>query len=263
MLLYIQDQQVDQPGPGPCNQLLSRNLFGATSPTMDVTDTSNAPENNGLAVRIPAKQQVVMQMHVVNAGSTPILREGWANILFTPKSTVKIVGDPIFFLGGVAMNIGVGQTVTNHGTATVPSNAAKDFRLVVAIPHFHAHTTRFTAYKVVNGVKTPILEQYGKLDVATDPVLVKFDSLTHNAPIDASKGLPGAVSGDVYLHPGDSIEWECVQTNDGIGLEGAPYTGTLQFVEQAYTGEMCNLFGMYAPSTDPTGDGTWSSIINP
>jgi hypothetical protein len=44
---------------------------------------------------------------------------------------------------------------------------------------------------------------------------------------------------------------------------GRALHGTLTFVEQAYTGEMCNLFGMYAPSTDPTGDGTWSSILNP
>jgi len=263
MLLYIQSTQVADGGPGPCNQVLSRNLFGATSPTMDVTNDSNAPENDGMASRIPPHQQVVMQMHVINTGSKPILREGWANIVFTDKANVKTIADPIFFLAGVAMSVQPGQTVTNHGTATVPNNAAPDFRLAVAIPHYHAHTTRFTAYKVTGGVKTPILEQYGTLGVAGDPELVHFDSVTKNNPIDTSKGVPGAYSGDVYLKPGDQIQWECVQTNDGKGINGAPLTTPLQFTEQAYTGEMCNLFGMYAPSLDPTGDGTWKSLVNP
>ena len=121
MLLYIQNAQVADGGPSPCNQTLSRNLFGATSPTMDASvNMSDAPENKGLAVRIPPHQQVVMQMHVINVGTEPILREGWANVMFTDKANAKIIGDPIYFLAGLTMSIGVGQTVINHGTATVP-----------------------------------------------------------------------------------------------------------------------------------------------
>ena len=264
MLLYIQNAQVADGGPSPCNQTLSRNLFGATSPTMDASvNMSDAPENKGLAVRIPPHQQVVMQMHVINVGTEPILREGWANVMFTDKANAKIIGDPIYFLAGLTMSIGVGQTVINHGTATVPANAADNFRLLLAIPHFHAHTTRFTAYKTIHGVKELLLEQYGKLGVPTDPQLIGFDSRTKNPTPDRSTRTPGAYSGDVYMKPGDTIEWECEQTNDGIGIDGQKFTTPLQFTEQAYTGEMCNLFGMYAPSTNPTGDGTWQSLLNP
>jgi hypothetical protein len=264
MLLYIQNQQVPEGVPSACNQTLSRNLFGATSPTMDASvNMSNAPEDEGLAVRIPPKQQVVMQMHVINVGTAPILREGWANIMYTDKAHAKIIGDPIYFLGGLSMSIPVGQTVLNHGTATVPANADPNFRLLLAIPHYHAHTTRFTAYKTINGVKEVLLEEYGKLGVPTDPQLIAFDSRTKNPAPDRTTQTPGAFSGDVYMKPGDTIDWECEQTNDGIGIEGQKFTTPLQFTEQVYNGEMCNLFGMYAPSTDPTGDGTWQSVLNP
>src|SRR5262249_11494320 len=154
--------------------------FGATSPTMDTRTLSMAPENEGMAVQIAPQQQVAMQMHVLNVGTKPILREGWANIMYVDKSQVKVLGDPIFFVAGVPMNLPVGQTIVNHGTATVPSNAASDFRLVLGIPHIHAHTTRFTAYATIGGVKTKILEQFGTLDVPSDPELIYFDSVTKN-----------------------------------------------------------------------------------
>ncbi|HLK37169.1 MAG TPA: hypothetical protein VKU41_10495 [Polyangiaceae bacterium] len=258
MLLYIQKNTVPEGGPGSCNQLLSRNLFGATSPTMDVKNISGAPENEGLAVRIPASQQVAMQMHVINTTSAPILKEGWANIMYTDISQVKVLGDPIFFIAGTSMNIQVGQTVTNQGTATVPSDAAPDFRLVGAIPHYHGHTTRFTAYKTINGVKEKLLEEYGVLGVPGDPILYAFDSTTMNPTPNPDTMTPGAFSGDVYLKPGDTISWECVQTNDGKGANGVPITNALKFTEQAYQGEMCNLFGIYAPT-----DGNVWNAFNP
>jgi hypothetical protein len=196
-----------------------------------------------------------MQMHVINAGSTPILREGWANVMYVDKSKVKILGDPIFFVAGTSMSIPVGQTVLNHGTATVPMNASPDFRLTMAIPHIHAHTTRFTAYATVGGVKQKILEQYGMLDIPSDPKLVYFDSTTKNSQPDPTLQTDGAYSGDLYLKPGDTIDWECEQTNDGIGANGATFTTPLQFTEQVYTGEMCNMFGMYAPTTGSVWNG--------
>jgi len=258
MLLYIQSATVPEGGPSACNQSLSRNLFGATTPKMDAANLSSAPENDGLAVRIPASQQVAMQMHVINAGTEPILREGWANVLFVDPSLVKIVGDPIFFISGRTSSIAVGQTVVNHGTATVPANAGANFRLVSAIPHVHAHTTRFTAYKTIGGVKDVLLEIYGTLGVPPEPSLVTFDSKTTNPTPDPTTRTPGAYSGTVYLKPGDTIDWECEQTNDGIGAGGQTFTTPLRFTEQVYTGEMCNLFGMYAPTTG----GTWNAIGN-
>jgi hypothetical protein len=259
-LLYVQPVNGSvhtSTAPEPCNQGIStRNLFGATSPIMDVKNIDPAPENQGLAVKLPPTQQAVAQLHVINAKAEPILREAWANVMYTDPSTVTELGDPIFFIAGVTMNIAVGQTVINRGTATVPQNAGPNFRLVAAIPHIHAHTPKFTAYKTIGGVKEVLLQQFGELHVPTDPHIVYFDSVMQNPTPDESTRTDGAYSGLVYLKPGDTITWECEQTNDGIGANGATFTTPLRFTEQAYTGEMCNMFGLYAPTTG----GPWQGI---
>jgi hypothetical protein len=254
MLLYIQPpggvtETTPDAAPISCTQgLQTRNLFGATSPTLDVSNFDGSPENDGLAVEIPGQQQAVMQAHFINTGTTPILREVWANIVYTPKANVKILGDPIFFLAGLAENIGEGVSTTLHGHAVVPSKAGKDFRLVVAEPHFHTHLTRYDVTATVGGTTTNILEQFPTLNVVTDPVIRWYDSLTINPTIDIEHKYAGAFSGDVYLKPGDSIDWYCDVTNND---QPSP----LQFTEQVYKGEMCNLFGLYAPSTG----GPWYS----
>ena len=253
LLLYVQPISGSvhtSTAPEACNQGIStRNLFGATSPKMDVKRISPSPENDGLAVKLGPAQQAVAQLHVINATDKPILREAWANIVYTDPATVTELGDPIFFIAGVTMSIAVGQTVINSGTATVPANVAPDFRLVSAIPHIHAHTPRFTAYKTIGGVKEKLLEQFGVLDIPTDPHIVYFDSMQQNQPSDPSTRTDGAYNGPVYLQTGDTLSWECEQTNDGIGANGATFSTPLRFTEQAYTGEMCNMFGLYAPST--------------
>ncbi|MGH7436941.1 MAG: hypothetical protein ACRENE_14810, partial [Polyangiaceae bacterium] len=166
LLNYLQPTMNGAPprtstGPEACNQGANfRMLFGATSAVMDVTRTSPGPENTGLAVELDANQQVVLQLHVINATSVPILREAWANFAYADPKGVTELGDPIQFTAGVVSSINVGETVINKGTATVPANAAPDFRLVSAIPHYHAHTTKFVVYKTINGVRELLLAQY-------------------------------------------------------------------------------------------------------
>jgi hypothetical protein len=236
-------------GPVDCTQgLQTRNLFGATTPTLDVSNFDGAPENQGLAVEIPATQQGVMQAHFINTGTVPLLREVWANIVYTPKSTVKTLGDPIFFLAGLTENIAEGTSTTLHGTATVPSKAGANFRLVVAEPHFHTHLTRFDVTATIGGKTENILEQWPVLNTVTDPIIRWYDSYTTNPTIDETNKIAGAFSGDVYMKAGDTIDWYCDVTNDD---QPSP----LQFTEQVYKGEMCNLFGLYAPSTG----GPWYS----
>jgi len=237
-------------GPLNCTQSLTqRNLFGATTPKLDIANFDGSPENEGLAVDIPPMQQAVMQAHFINTGTVPILREVWANIVYTPHSAVKTLGDPIFFLAGLTESIGEGTSTTLHGHATIPSKAADNFRLVVAEPHFHTHLTRFDVTATIGGTTTNILEQWPVLNTVTDPVIRWFDSLTTNPPIDIANMSDGAFSGDVYLKPGDAIDWYCDVTNND---QPEP----LQFTEQVYKGEMCNLFGLYAPTTG----GPWYSV---
>jgi hypothetical protein len=247
MLLYIQDTVVPETGPsGPiaCNQGSdTRNLFGSQTPDLDVEGNADgAPENNGFAVKIPAHQQGVMQLHFINAGTKPILREAWANVLYVDKSKITQLGDPIFFIAGALMDVHMGQTQTIHGTAVVPDNAGPDFRLVSATPHYHTHTTEFTVWATISGQKQEILKTYGTLGVLPEPKLVYFDSVAKNAPPNDTARMNGASSGVLRMAPGDQIDWECVVENNDVP-QG------ITFQNAVYTGEMCNLFGIYAPTT--------------
>ncbi len=229
MLLYIQDSsgpslgdngqvslkaapiaETGSNGPADCNQGLStRNLFGAQTATLDVDQlTAGAAENNGLAVQIPPAQQGVLQAHFINATSKPILREVWANVLYVDKSQVTQLGDPIFFLGGLGMNVAMGQSQAITGTATVPSGVAPDFRLVIGTGHYHAHTTQFTAWATVNGQKEQIIQEYGILGVAPEPKTWYFDSAQTNEAPDPATQTSGAASGILHMQPGDTISWE-------------------------------------------------------
>lgn len=230
-------------GPTDCNQGLStRNLFGAQTATLDVDQlTAGAAENNGLAVQIPAKQQGVLQAHFINATSKPILREVWANILYVDKSQVTQLGDPIFFIGGIQMNVPMGQSQAITSSATVPSGVAPDFRLVIGTGHYHAHTTQFTAWATVNGQKEQIIQEYGILGVAPEPKTWYFDSAQTNPTPDTATQTSGAASGILHMQTGDTISWECDVTNNNV-------EGGIKFANAVYTGEMCNMFGMYVPS---------------
>jgi hypothetical protein len=231
-------------GPSDCNQGLStRNLFGAQTATLDVDAiTAGAAENNGLAVQIPANQQGVLQAHFINATSKPLLREVWANIIYVPKSQVTQLGDPIFFLAGLGQTVPIGQQQTWSGTATVPDNVSPDFRLVIGTGHYHAHTTQFTAWATINGVKSQIIQEYGILGVAPEPKTWYFDSAQQNPAPDPAAQTAGAASGILHMRPGDQISWSCDITNNNV-------SGGITFANAVYTGEMCNMFGMYAPTT--------------
>ncbi len=235
MLLYVQDAlREDSTGPEDCRQGLdTRNIFGAQVLQMDVGSMVQGPENAGLAISLAPKLQGVVQMHFINTGSKPLLREGWANIIYTDPASVKTLGDPIFWLGGLGMNVLPGETSVIKGVAKAPA----EVRLVTATGHYHAHTRRFSAWKVIGGERELLMEDYDW----HDPALVHFNSATQNPAPNAVAKTAGGFSGIVLMQPGDSVEWECEVANDG----DVP----LRFGNEVYTAEMCNMFGVYAPTT--------------
>jgi hypothetical protein len=256
MLLYIQSAPLPETGPdgpGTCNlagEVQSTNLFGAQTAKLDVVgNVDGAPENNGSAIMIPAKQQGIMQVHFINSTSQPILREAWANVVYVDKSKVTQLGDPIFFIAGVTMNVAKGETYIAHGTANVPDSAGPDFRLVSVTPHYHTHTSKVEVTATIGGQTQTILQSFPTMHVLPEPILTNFDSVAKNQVADPTARIGGASSGILAMKPGDHIDWECTITNDD---QPNPIT----FANAVYTGEMCNLFGIYAPST---GTGPWSA----
>jgi hypothetical protein len=222
-------------GPADCNQGTdSRNILGAQTPKIDIVPSPDgAPENIGLAQSLPAKQQAMFQMHFINMGDKPILREGWANVVYVDKSQVKQQADPIFFLAGISSSAAPKATTINKGKAV----AMMDLRLVQATGHYHAHTVRFSAWKTIAGVREPLFEDYNW----HEPTMLSFDSKTQNSAPDPDAKVAGGYSGDVNLKTGDMIDWECEIVNDT--------DKPLRFGNEVYGAEMCNMFGIYTPGT--------------
>jgi hypothetical protein len=124
----------------------------------------------------------------------------------------------------------------------VPNNAGPDFRLISATPHYHTHTSRFTVTATVGGAKQTILDNFPTMHVLPEPALIQYNSVTKNPAPNPSSRTDGAASGIVHMQPGDQIDWYCTVTNDD---QPNPIT----FANAVYTGEMCNLFGVYGPTT--------------
>ena len=236
LLVFTRSSEVpDSSGPEPCNQGLdTAMILGAQTEAVDIDRSrSPAPENEGLAQKLKAKAQAVFQLHYLNSTSKPMLREAWVNVMYRDPSTVKTLADPIFFLAGLGANIPPNTTQVTRGHAV----AAQEVRLVGATGHYHAHTVRFSAWSVIGGERRQILEDYDW----HDPAMFTFDSVHVNSPWNASEKRAGAWSGILDLLPGDRIEWECEVVNDS--------NVSLRFGNAVYTGEMCNMFGYYAPSS--------------
>jgi len=236
MLVFTRSSEMpDSVEPERCNQGLdTAMILGAQTPTIDIDRSKHsAPENEGLAQKLAPRAQAVFQLHYLNATSKPMLREAWTNVIYRDPSTVKILSDPIFFLGGLAANIPPATTKVTKAQAVAPQAV----RLVAATGHYHAHTVRFSAFAVIGGERKQILEDYDW----HDPKMFTFDTLDVNPLWNPTDKKAGAASGMLNLEPGDRIEWECEVVNDG----NVPLT----FGDAVYTGEMCNMFGYYAPTT--------------
>lgn len=241
MIVYAQGKSVAD-GLQGCNQGADARFFvGAQTPTVDIPldGTMPTPENEGLAMTLDPNTQLAIQLHYINTGTEPILREAWVNFISMPESEVKTLMDPIFFLAGVAMSVAPNTEKIIKGSGY----ASKDLRIIGATGHFHAHTVRFSAWHTTGGQKNLILEDFDW----HHPSNFQFDSVHMNPAPDAANKTAGAMSGILNVKSGERIDWECHIINDS--------NVTLTFSNEVYTGEMCNFFGFYAPSMG----GPWSA----
>jgi hypothetical protein len=82
-----------------------------------------------------------------------------------------------------------------------------------------------------------------------EPLNTRFDSVNDNPEMNPAARTDNAVSGTLWVHPGETIEWECEMYNS--------LDTVLRFGNGAYDAEMCNVFGFYGPAM---GDGPWRCI---
>jgi len=208
-------------------------LIGGTQTSMrDYPDEFGyAPEDEGLAVEIPANTQASLNAHFVNVTEKPILREAWMNIIYKDPATVTTIMEPVAHAAGLGMDVQPGTTEILHGSSAAPA----DMRVVNLFGHYHAHTVRFSTWKVdAANQRTLVYESFDY----NEPGDLNYNTVTKNPAPDPATKTAGGVSGILEFKQGDLIEWECEIVNDG--------PVPLQFGNQVYTAEMCILFGAQA-----------------
>ena len=222
-------------------------LPGAQRPDENAPKSLEKPaEDAGLFAKLPAKPGIVFNMHHFNASGSTILKEAWTNLWWESDAKTEIYG--IFGLElaqVVTMAIPAGSTADLHYSW----NITQPIRLVTVFGHRHAWTSNFSSW-----VENPD----GKLDIIyqsfywLDEPTYRYDSETMNPTPAPMAKTDGATSGVRMLMPGQKLHFNChiEYTDERAKSEKAPKTpaevGTLRFANEAFTAEMCILFGSTA-----------------
>lgn len=235
-------------GPVSCGAVaVSPGSLGGTQTQLVDSLVDPAAENQGLAIRIPANTQAVLNFHVINTTDAPILSEAWLNYLYADPSEVKGLRGAVFLVGGLGFRIEPGTKQTYQYSC----NPNKSGRVLWLAAHMHTHATRMTAWKVTAGTRTKVLEAFNW----EDPGTVHFDSAHQNPKSDAVAKNTGAdYSGDLILEPTDEIQWECEVENTG--------TQVLTFRNEVLTGEMCVVTGAQVGVDDPSTKTDFACVRN-
>jgi len=257
----------EQWGPALMTGLVGgTNLPGAQRPDENAPKSLEKPEeDDGLFSRLPANAPVTFNMHHFNATDTTILKEAWTNLWWEEDArheTRGILGlNP---LQPVTLSVSPGKTVDLHYSWTIQ----QPIRLVTAFGHRHAWTSNFSSWVEDPDGKLDILYQsFAWLDEPT----FRYDSLTKNPTPTPESRSDGASSGIRMLMPGQKLHFNChiEYTEERALSEGAPspqQNGPLRFANEAFTAEMCILFGstvdlqLTAPDVDNAAVPDFASI---
>ncbi len=235
-LLVNVNPEPQEDGFGECliNDMNAGLLGGTQTPKVDER-ADPAPENEGLAVRLPARSQAVINFHVIDAGAEPILREAWLNYFYMNESDVKGLRGNVFLTGGLGYHIEPGTQQTYRYSCS----PERPVRILSLAAHMHAHATRLSAWKVSAQHPTLVYEAF---DWA-EPLSLKYDSVHDNTDPDRATLTPGGSSGALTIEPGEALQWECAIDNTSADV--------LTFRNEVYTGEMCILVGVEVPTDEP------------
>jgi hypothetical protein len=217
---------------------------GAQRPDENSPQSLQTPEEDvGLYREIAANATVQYNMHHFNATEKPILKEAWQNLWWTDNAVTPInaiSGLPLLQAVGTFAN--PGQIVDMHYASTIPA----PMRIVGLFGHRHAWTTNFTAWVERDGKEPEIV--YQSFDWFDEPTYGYNSQVKNPVPAPQARS-DGASSGILKLNAGDRLHFNChiEYTDEQAKKENSPITpaqnGPLRFANQAYTAEMCILFG--------------------
>jgi hypothetical protein len=167
-----------------------------------------------------------------------------------PPEDVKGTVEQLGFNGGLMMNIPAHTKQVIKNSCKVPGGLG-EIRVVDFFAHMHAHGERFSAWTVTKDAsgaenRTLVYESYdwSILD------LIEFNTVEQNTPVNYLSGVRGGFSGELFLKPGEGLDYECAMNNT------EDYN--LTFAARAFSGEMCNMFGTIAPGEN----GPWTCLGN-
>jgi hypothetical protein len=203
------------------------------------------PEDAGLYRIYPANPNITFNVHHFNGADQPILRESWTNLWWEQDARI-----PMEWLSAIApsqsllLQVGPDTTLDLHYSYSV----SEPVRLLELFGHRHAWTPNFSAWIERPGGATEIVYQsFDWFDMPT----YRYDSQTQNPPPAPDQRTSGAHSGVLMLNPDETLHFNChiTFTDERAAATGAPppqEVGMLRFANEAYTAEMCILFGWSA-----------------
>ncbi|MEY4578141.1 MAG: hypothetical protein RL701_2844, partial [Pseudomonadota bacterium] len=255
MIISTSDASMPQErwtGGSPAGLFSGTSLPGAQRPDENAPKSMEKPkEDEGLYSLLPANPGITFDMHHFNATGGDILKEAWTNLWWESDARVQTKGILGLELSQVAtMAIAPGSTTDFHYSWNIDS----PIRLVTAFGHRHAWTSNFSSW---------IENKDGKLDIVyqsfawTDEPTYRYDSITQNPVPTPDKRVDGAFTGILTLQPGQKLHFNChiEYTEERAKAQNAPSPakiGTLHFANEAFTAEMCILFGSTAGTALPT-----------
>jgi len=232
-------------GPGsPDGLSMGVSLPGAQRPDENAPKTLDKPaEDTGLYATLPAGTGVTFNMHHFNSTDTPILKEAWLNLWWETDATVPVKGlNGLDYSQVFTLSVPVGGTVDLHYSAPI----SQETRVLTLFGHRHAWTTAFTSWVEKAGGQNELV--YQSFDWFDEPTY-RYDSLTTNPTADATTITDGGHSGVLTLAVGDRLHYDChiTYTDQRANEVSSPQTptqiGALRFANEAFTAEMCILFG--------------------
>jgi hypothetical protein len=211
-------------------------LSGATREVQTATMFGDAPEDAGLGSPMPAHSQVNMNLHFVNITDKPVLQEIWVNMFEKAAGEVTDVVKAMEWLGGFKMNIAPKEHVVLQGTASSCAAPLDVTRILGVTAHMHANTQRVSMYhQPASGPEELIFDDFNW----EEPTVWRFNGTIKNPAPDRASGISGAPKNGIFnVTPADHFRWECEVDNKTDVY--------LNFSDKAYSGEMCNVFGMYS-----------------
>ncbi len=176
----------------------------------------------GMAVRVPAGTQLVLQQHVVNTSENAIRLRDSAHVRYAAKAEVQILAG-FYGLANVDVVLPPHSEYTTNWECEVP----RDMNILMAGPHMHEWGKSFLAQAgPVGNLQTVLDIPQWRAEMRDKPPIKEYSM---DAPL--------------QLKQGDFIRTKCIWNNTEAEPLIFPY-------------EMCSTYGYYFPA--PEGQEVWT-----